>query len=285
MTLIRRLLRLVRFEHTLFALPFAIMGAFLAADGWPTGKQLGLILMAMVGARTAAMGFNRIVDLPYDRLNPRTQQWELPSGKVTVPQAWALVTISAAVFVLAAGLLNRLALSLSPVALAIVLFYSYTKRFTVLTHLALGLALSVAPTGAWIAIKGSFALAPLVLSAAVVMWTAGFDIIYACQDYDFDRATGLRSIPARFGIARALLFSSALHVGMVLAVVAVGLLTARGAIYYAAAALTAAFLVYEHRIVSPGDLSRADTAFFTVNGIVSLLLMAATVADVLVLGR
>ncbi len=283
MTLLHRLLRLVRFEHTIFALPFAIMGAFLAAGGWPTARQLGLILLAMVGARTAAMGFNRIADLHYDRLNPRTQHWELPSGKVTLPQAWALVIVASAAFFLAAALLNRLALALSPVALAIVFFYSYTKRFTELTHFALGLALSVAPMGAWIAVRASFALAPLVLSAAVVLWVAGFDIIYGCQDYAFDRALGLRSIPARFGIARALAISSALHGAMVVALIVVGLLSSLSLIYYAAVGLTAAFLFYEHRIVTPGDLSRADTAFFTVNGVVSLLLMAATVADLLLL--
>ena len=281
MTLLKRLLRLVRFEHTLFALPFAIMGAFMAARGWPTPKQLILILAAMVGARTAAMGFNRIVDLEYDRLNPRTQQWELPAGRVTLRQAWLLVIVASAVFFVAAGLLNWLAFALSPVALAIVLFYSYTKRFTVLTHVALGLALSVAPVGAWIAVTGAFALPPLVLALAVVLWVAGFDIIYACQDYAFDRATGLFSIPARFGIARGLMLSSALHLGMVMALLAVGVLAWLGWIYYVAVGLTAGFLVYEHRLVTASDLSRANAAFFTVNGVVSLLLMTATVADVL----
>ena len=279
---LRILLEMIKFEHTLFALPFALMSAMVAARGVPPGWKLFWILVAMVGARSSAMAFNRLADLEYDRRNPRTAGRALPAGLLTAAQAWAFTLATAGVFVVAAGRLNHLALALSPVALGIVWGYSYTKRFTTWTHVFLGLSLGVAPVGAWIGVLGRFDVAPLVLAAAVMLWTAGFDIIYACQDVEVDRAEGLFSLPARRGIGTALAASALLHAAMMGLLVWFGALAGLGAIYWAGLAVVAGAFVYEHSLVKPHDLGRVNAAFFTTNGFVSLALLCFTAADVLI---
>jgi 4-hydroxybenzoate polyprenyltransferase len=279
---LRILLEMIKFEHTLFALPFALMSAMVAARGVPPGWKLFWILVAMVGARSSAMAFNRLADLEYDRRNPRTAGRALPAGLLTAAQAWAFTLATAGVFVVAAGRLNPLALALSPVALGIVWGYSYTKRFTTWTHVFLGLSLGVAPVGAWIGVLGRFDVAPLVLAAAVMLWTAGFDIIYACQDVEVDRAEGLFSLPARRGIGTALAASALLHAAMMGLLVWFGALAGLGAIYWAGLAVVAGAFVYEHSLVKPHDLGRVNAAFFTTNGFVSLALLCFTAADVLI---
>jgi len=279
---LRILLEMIKFEHTLFALPFALMSAMVAARGVPPGWKLFWILVAMVGARSSAMAFNRLADLEYDRRNPRTAGRALPAGLLTAAQAWAFTLATAGVFVVAAGMLNHLALALSPVALGIVWGYSYTKRFTTWTHVFLGLSLGVAPVGAWIGVLGRFDVAPLVLAAAVMLWTAGFDIIYACQDVEVDRAEGLFSLPARRGIGTALAASALLHAAMMGLLVWFGALAGLGAIYWAGLAVVAGAFVYEHSLVKPHDLGRVNAAFFTTNGFVSLALLCFTAAAVLI---
>ena len=276
------LLRMIQFEHTLFAFPFAMMGMLTAAGGWPAGREFGWICVAMVGARSSAMAFNRLADQELDRANPRTCERALPRGLVSRAEAWALTLGAAALLVVSAGMLNRLALALSPVALALVWGYSYTKRFSSLSHLALGLCLGIAPVGAWIAIRGTIELPALVLAAAVMLWTAGFDLIYACQDYDFDRQVGLHSLPARLGIGPALLVSLLLHGVMVGLLAWYGWLVEMLGWYWLGLAAASVILAYEHTLVSPRDLSRVNQAFFTVNGVVSVGLMVATAADLLV---
>ena len=276
----RLLLAMVKFEHTLFALPFALISALVAAGGLPAWRTLGWMLVAMVGARTSAMAFNRLADEHLDRLNPRTQDRALPRGLVSRQEAWLVTLVGAAALVVAAGMLNRLALALSPVALALVWGYSYSKRFSVLSHLLLGLCLGIAPVGAWIAVTGRVELAPLVLAAAVMLWTAGFDIIYACQDCDFDRQLGLYSLPSRLGFGPALAISAGLHALMLGVLAWYGLLAGLGAWYWTGWVVVGLLLAYQHRLVSPGDLSRANEAFFTVNGVLSLVLLAAAAADI-----
>jgi len=256
---------LVAFPHTLFALPFAFMGMLLGAGGWPTAWQFGWIVAAMVGARTAAMSFNRIADRHIDAENPRTRNRPLPSGRMGLGGAVLVLALSCLLFVGAARALSPLCFALSPVALAIVMGYSYTKRFTSMSHVFLGVSLAIAPVGAWIAVNGPMSIVPVLLAVAVVCWTAGFDVIYSCQDVAFDRGRGLRSIPARFGIPAALRISTALHLAMVASLVAVGAAAGRGAAYYAGVAITTAVLAWEHRIVRPDDLSRVNLAFFTLN--------------------
>ncbi len=270
---------LVAFQHTIFALPFAFMGMLLAAGGWPTGRQVLFITLAMVGARTAAMTFNRIADERFDRLNPRTAARPLPSGRLKRSSAVALLIASCAVFAGSAAALNRLCLLLSPVALAVILTYSLTKRFTALTHLHLGASLGLAPVGAWLGVTGELGAAPLLLGLAVTLWTAGFDIIYACQDVEFDRLAGLHSLPARLGVPSALRFSTALHVLMVVALMSLPLTVPLGWAYSAGVIVVTATLAVEHRLVRPDDLSRVNAAFFTANGWVSVGLLAAVVAD------
>jgi len=270
---------LVAFPHTLFALPFAFMGMLLAVGGWPGLHEVIWISLAMLGARSAAMSFNRIADRRFDAENPRTRSRPLPSGRLGVSWALAVLVASCALFFLSAWSLGPLCMALSPLALAIVLGYSMTKRFTWLTHAWLGLGLAVAPVGAWIAVGGPLSPVPVLLALAVVCWTAGFDIIYACQDVGFDRERGLRSIPARFGVARALAISSLLHLAMVAALMGVALTARLGAVFYAGLAATAGVLLYEHRIVRPDDLSRVNLAFFTLNGWVSVVLFLATALD------
>jgi len=271
---------LVAFPHTLFALPFAFMGMLLGAGGWPTARQFGWIVAAMVGARTAAMSFNRIADRHIDAENPRTRNRPLPSGRMGLGGAVLVLALSCLLFVGAARALGPLCFALSPVALAIVMGYSYTKRFTSMSHVFLGVSLAIAPVGAWIAVNGPMSIVPVLLALAVVCWTAGFDVIYSCQDVAFDRGRGLRSIPARFGIPAALRISTALHVAMVAALVAVGAAAGRGAAYYAGVAITTAVLAWEHRIVRPDDLSRVNLAFFTLNGWVSAILFLTTLIDI-----
>ena len=265
---------MIKIEHTLFALPFAFLGAVLAARGLPTAWQILWIVVAMVGARSAAMAFNRIADRAIDARNPRTASRALPAGLLSVGFVWAFTLVSAALFLTAAAMLNRLTLILAPVALGSVLLYSFTKRWTQFSHLVLGWCLSIAPTGAWIAVRGEIGSpVPLLLSLVVMLWTAGFDILYACQDYDFDRREGLRSIPARFGIARALWIARSLHAAAFLALVWLYLVTALGPLALAGVIATGALLVYQHRLVRAGDLGRLNAAFFTTNAFVSVILL------------
>jgi 4-hydroxybenzoate polyprenyltransferase len=277
-------LEMIKIEHTLFALPFALLGAIAAARGVPSLRILFWIGVAMVGARSAAMAFNRLVDRDVDAENPRTAMRALPAGEVSVGFVRAFTFASVALFLLAAGILNWLTFVLAPVALASVLGYSYTKRFTPLAHLALGWALSIAPTGAWIAVRGDITREPLLLSLAVMLWTAGFDVLYACQDEEFDRATGLRSIPASVGIARALWIARGLHVAMFGALVWFYLLTGSGVTGLVGVVATGILLVYQHSIVHADDLSRLNAAFFTTNAFVSLILMVTIGGGILLQG-
>lgn len=277
----RDFLSLVVFAHTVFALPFALLSAVLAANGVPHGRTLLWILVAMVGARSAAMSFNRIVDRHIDARNPRTARREIPAGVVSPAAAALFCAGSAALFVLAAAQLNRLCLVLSPVALAIVLGYSYAKRVTSFAHLFLGLALAIAPVGAWVAVTGAFALPPVLLGFAVLFWVAGFDVIYSLQDEEFDRAEGLRSIPARFGAARALQIARLFHGTTLVLLYAVFLAVSGGWLFGAAVVVAGLFLVRQHRLVSPGDLSRVNAAFFTANGWLSVAVFVLGTADVL----
>jgi 4-hydroxybenzoate polyprenyltransferase len=273
---IQVLLELVKFEHTLFALPFAYLGAWLAAEGPPTGRVGLLILAAMIGARTAAMAFNRLVDARIDVLNPRTAGRPLPSGRMGGKAAWSLWGVSVLIFFLAAWSLNRLALILSPPALAVILFYSYTKRFTLASHLILGVSLAMAPMGGWVAVRGELGTLPLVLGSGVLFWVAGFDCLYACQDESFDRTHGLHSIPARWGTPVAFRVAGFFHFLAFLLFALTGRLAHLGGFFFMGLLLVSLFLFLEHLIISPHDLSKVQTAFFTLNGAVSIILFFAT---------
>lgn len=278
------LLEAIKFQHSVFALPFALTAALLALRGTDmSGPDLAWklvwIIVAMVAARSAGMAFNRLVDAGTDALNPRTASRALPAGRLSMRFAAVFVSISAAVLVLAAWQLNPLCFKLSPLALALALGYSYTKRFTALSHVVLGSVLGVAPAAAWIAVRGTLDPAILLLALAVTLWTAGFDIIYSCQDVAFDRSTGLHSIPVRFGVARALLVSRLLHVGMVACLLGMWLNMGLGLIALLGVAAMAGLLVYEQSLVSADDLSRVDAAFFTVNGWASVLFFAFWAVD------
>jgi 4-hydroxybenzoate polyprenyltransferase len=265
---------MIKIEHTLFALPFAFLGAVLGANGLPTIRQVVWIIVAMVGARSAAMAFNRLADRKIDARNPRTAMRALPAGQLSVGFVWAFTIVSAGVFLTAAAMLNRLTLILAPVALGSVLLYSFTKRWTQLSHIVLGWCLSIAPTGAWIAARGEIGSPiPLLLSLVVLLWTAGFDVLYACQDYEFDRKEGLHSIPASFGIARALWISRALHAAAFLSLIWLYLITGLGPVALIGVVLTGGLLVYQHRLVKAHDLSRLNAAFFTTNAFVSVILL------------
>jgi 4-hydroxybenzoate polyprenyltransferase len=274
-------LEMIKFEHTLFALPFALLGMLLAADGWPSWATLGWIVVAMVGARSAAMAFNRLVDRQIDAANPRTAGRALPARQLTPSFVAIFVLCSSLLLMVAAWQLNPLAFALSPVALGVLLLYSYSKRFTSLCHLILGLALAGAPLGAWIAVRGDVTATPICLGAAVLCWVAGFDILYALQDQEFDRKAGLHSIPARWGARRALWISGSLHAAML------GLLALLPSVYPPGLSLgywvgwtgCALLLAYQHWIIRPQDLSRLDAAFFSANGILSLWLFLATAVD------
>jgi 4-hydroxybenzoate polyprenyltransferase len=270
---------MIKFEHSIFALPFALTGALLAAryagpqPRWPTLRQLAWIVVAMVGARSAAMTMNRIADLRYDRLNPRTANRALATGALSLGFAWAFALASASVLVVAAWQLNPLALALSPIALAVLFLYSYTKRFTTWSHLVLGFCLGMSPAAAWIAVAGSLDVRMVILCAAVTLWVAGFDVLYACQDLDFDRAAGLYSVPKRFGIARALLIARGMHVAMAALLIWLAASFQLPWPAWAGVAVVAALLAYEHSLVRAHDLRRLNAAFFTVNGYISLLFL------------
>ncbi|MBI4879172.1 MAG: UbiA family prenyltransferase [Planctomycetes bacterium] len=282
---VRAYLELVRFSHTIFALPFALMALFLAAERDPPGARTVLLVLAcLVAARTAAMAYNRLADRDSDAANPRTRARHLPAGLVSPREVALLVLLASGAFVAAAWFLNRLAFILSFPVLALLLGYSHTKRFTAASHFVLGLALGLAPLGAWIALRGALDASwrvPALLGLAALFWVAGFDILYSCQDVDFDRGARLRSIPARFGVARALHLARLLHAAMLVALLALGREAALGAVYGAGVAACAALLAWEHSLVKPHDLSRVNVAFFTANGCVSLLLCAATLIEVL----
>jgi 4-hydroxybenzoate polyprenyltransferase len=270
---------MVKFSHSIFALPFALSGAALAAPRYGVGwRQVFWIVIAMIAARNAAMGFNRLADHVIDARNPRTSARELPEGSLSRTAVGAFTVALAALFVVASFQLNVLCGVLSPVALAVVLGYSYTKRFTWASHLVLGLALAMAPMGGWLAIGGRFALVPWLLSLAVCLWVAGFDTIYACQDLDFDRREGLRSIPARFGLPGALAIARAFHVAAVAALTAVGFAAELHPVYWAGVALIAAVLVWEHRLVRADDLSKIGVAFLNANGVISVLYFGVVLA-------
>jgi 4-hydroxybenzoate polyprenyltransferase len=281
---LRLTLEMIRFEHSIFALPFALTGALLAfrAGGWAGGvwHKLLWIVVAMVAARSAAMAFNRLVDADLDARNPRTRMRHLPTGLLSRAFTWGFVAASVAVFLLAASELNPLCLKLAPLALAIVFFYSFTKRFTSFSHLVLGFSLGIAPAAAWIAVRGPLDPRILWLTAAVTLWTAGFDIIYACQDYEFDCREALCSIPRRLGIGGALQIARLLHAGMVLCLLALLRSLDLGALALAGVGAVVIMLIYEHRLVKPDDLSRVNAAFFTVNGYVSVLFFVFWAADI-----
>jgi 4-hydroxybenzoate polyprenyltransferase len=292
---IRIVLEMIKFEHSVFALPFALVGGLLAARearsvaglagvaGLPTWRQIVWIVVAMVGARSAAMTMNRIADIEYDRRNPRTSNRALPKGELTLGFAWAFAAAASAVLVVAASELNRLALELSPVALGILFFYSYTKRFTSWSHFVLGFCLGMSPAAAWIAIRGSLDARMLILCAAVTLWVGGFDVLYACQDVEFDKSAGLHSIPKRFGIARALAIARGMHLVMVALLAWLAWSFALAWPAWAGIAAVALLLAYEHSLVKPNDLSKMNAAFFTVNGYISLLFLLTWGAAVVVM--
>ncbi len=279
---LRVTLEMIKWEHSVFALPFALCGAMLAAGGLPSVHQLTWIIVAMVAARSAAMAFNRLADASIDAANPRTRSRALPAGTLTSSFVMTFVLVSCAVFVLAASQLNRVALALSPVALAVLLLYSYTKRFTRWSHLVLGLALGMAPSAAWIAVRGSLDLRIVLLTAAVVFWVGGFDVLYACQDYEFDCQAGLHSIPRFMGIPAALWVARGFHFLMLLLLVALVAVFGLGKLAIAGVIAVAILLAYEHSLVSARDLGRLNAAFFTMNGIISVVFFLFVAADLLV---
>jgi 4-hydroxybenzoate polyprenyltransferase len=279
---LRTTLEMIKFEHSIFALPFALTGAMLAVRGWPAWRQVLWLVVAMVGARSAAMTFNRIADRRLDALNPRTRKRALPARRLTLRFAVGFTVLSCAVLALAAWELSPLAFKLSPAAIAVLLLYSYTKRFTLFSHLLLGIADGLAPIAAWIALRNNVSLSVLLLGAAVAFWVGGFDLIYACQDIEFDRRVGVHSVPQRFGVAAALYGSIASHVAMLALLVEVMRLERLGWLAAAGVALMAALLAYEHWIVRPSDLSRLNAAFFNVNGYISLLFFFTWGGDLLI---
>jgi 4-hydroxybenzoate polyprenyltransferase len=278
---LRLTLDMIKWEHSIFALPFALCGAMLAANGLPAFHQLAWIVIAMIAARSAAMAFNRLADVSMDAANPRTRTRALPAKELTPQFVSSFVVLSCAIFVTAASHLNRLSLLLSPVALAVVLLYSYTKRFTRWSHLVLGLALGIAPAAAWIAVRGTLDPRILLLTAAVTFWVGGFDVLYSCQDYDFDRQTGLHSVPRYCGIGRALWIARLFHVLMLLLLVALVFAFGLGKLAVAGIVVVALLLIYEHSLVSADDLSRLNAAFFTMNGVISVLFFFFIAGDLL----
>ena len=270
----------IKIQHTVFALPFAVMSAFIAAGGLPKTEKLVWIVMCMVGARSAAMAFNRIIDARFDAKNPRTQGRAIPSGQVDESSYWLFLIAFSLVFIFSAGMLNQLALYLSPLALIIIFFYSLTKRFTVYSHFWLGLAISIAPVGAWVAIREEISFVSLLLGTAVVFWLVGFDILYSCMDVEFDRENNLKSIPQRFGVENALRIAFVSH-GLMILFLAVLLkfVAELGILYSAGVIIVAGLLIYEHSLVRPDDLSQINIAFFNMNGIISIGLMLFVIAD------
>jgi 4-hydroxybenzoate polyprenyltransferase len=270
----------IKFQHTVFALPFAVMSAFIASEGLPPTEKMIWILVCMVGARSSAMAFNRIIDVRFDKENPRTKGRALPLGIVDVKSYWLFLIVSSAIFIFAASILNPLALYLSPLALTIVFFYSFTKRFTAYSHFFLGLAISIAPVGAWVAIREEVSFVSLLLAAAVVFWLIGFDIIYSCMDVKFDRKNKLNSIPQKFGVETALRIAFISHGLMIVLLFALmQLVSELGVLYGVGVVIVAGLLIYEHSLVRPDDLSKINMAFFNVNGIISIALMFFVVID------
>jgi len=278
---LRVTLEMIKWEHSIFALPFALCGAMLAADGIPTAHQLIWIVIAMVAARSAAMAFNRLADASLDAANPRTRTRALPAGHLTPVFVATFVVVTSAVFVIAASQLNRLSLWLSPVALAVLLLYSYSKRVTRWSHLVLGFALGIAPAAAWIAVRGSLDPRILLLTAAVTFWVGGFDVLYACQDFDFDRGAGLHSVPRYFGIPAALWIARGFHAAMVALLVVVLIVFGMGKLAVCGVVVVVLLLLYEHSLVKADDLSKLNAAFFTMNGVISVLFFLFAAGDVL----
>ncbi|HEV2732546.1 MAG TPA: UbiA-like polyprenyltransferase [Terriglobales bacterium] len=274
-------LEMIKWEHSVFALPFALCGAMLAAHGLPSVHQLVWIIVAMVAARSAAMAFNRLADASIDAANPRTQTRALPAGVLSQAFVTKFVLISCAIFVLSAWQLNRLAFVLSPVALAILLLYSYTKRFTRWSHLILGFALGIAPAAAWIAVRGSLDPRILLLTGAVTFWVGGFDVLYSCQDYEFDRQAGLHSIPRYCGVGKALWIARAFHILMLFLLISLVAAFGLGKLAILGVVLVALLLTYEHSLVSTDDLSRLNAAFFTMNGVISVVFVSFIAGDLL----
>jgi len=272
---IRILLEMIKFEHTVFALPFAFIGAFLAAGGVPSVRIFLFVVLAMVGARTAAMGFNRIVDRKFDALNPRTADRAIPAGSVSLIEAWLMVMLASFIFFFACSMLNRLTLILSPLALGLTFFYSLTKRFTWFCHLVLGVALAFSPLGGWVAVTGSLQNFPWMLPIGVLFWVAGFDTVYACLDADFDKQIGLYSLPSRFGRRNAFRLAVFFHLIAFVLFTATGIWAGLNYFFYGGILLTGCALFYQHMVVNPKDLSRIQLSFFTLNGLISLTLFVA----------
>ena len=272
-------LRMIKIEHSVFALPFALISALIAAHGIPTWKQIFWILVAMVSARSCAMAFNRLADQKFDKLNPRTKHWPLASGSLSSGFVILFILICSAIFIFSAYSLNSLSFLLSPVALLIILSYSLTKRFTALSHWFIGFALAVAPAGAWIVVRGTLSFQPLLLSFAILFWTAGFDLIYSCQDAEFDRNQKLFSVPSRYGIRTALRLSNLCHGLTILFLFLFGYFCGLGVWYYAGCVIVAGLLIYEHSLVSAENLTKVNEAFFSVNGLISVLLLIFTSLD------
>lgn len=281
---IKILLEMIKFKHTVFALPFALMGAVLAARGVPSLRVFFWVVVAMVGARTAAMTFNRIADHRFDAANPRTDKRALPAGEVSLMESWLMVTAASALFFLACWMLNTLALTLSPFALGLTFFYSLTKRFTWFCHVILGVALAIAPLGGWVATTGSLVGYPWVLSLGVLFWVTGFDIIYASQDAEFDREAGLYSMPSTLGRRNAFRLAISFHALAFFLFTLTGYLQGLNVVYYIGIALTGSALFYQHLVVNPKDLSRIQVFFFSMNGFISLTLFVATCISLLMAG-
>ena len=274
--------KMIKLEHSLFALPFAFTGMFIAARGVPSFHVILWVVVAMVGARSAAMGLNRLIDAEIDAKNPRTSNRAIPSGAITKNKTLLYILISLAVYFLAAFMLNPLTLMLSPVPVLVFILYSYTKRFTNLCHIVLGLALGLAPVGAWAAVMGTLSTAPFVLCVAVILWVSGFDILYAIQDIDFDRKEGLYSVPALLGVSGALISARVLHVAAFILFIALKFTAGLGFIYLAGVLLSGAFMLYEHSLVSKNDLSKLNMAFFNINAYISITVFAFTFLDIAV---
>jgi 4-hydroxybenzoate polyprenyltransferase len=277
-TALRHFLDAIKFEHTVFALPFAYVAMVLAADGWPDVRIVGWVTLAMVSGRTLAMSVNRLADRWFDARNPRTRGRHLPAGLLTPAQVTTAAVAAGAAFLASAWMLNPLCLALSPLAILFLVGYSYTKRFTWLSHWILGFTDGIAAAGGWIAVRGGFDPPVFVLWFALTVWIAGFDLIYACQDVEFDRAEGLHSVPARFGVAAALRIAKVCHILTIAAFAALGVLMGLGFLYWTGVTMVAGLLVYEHSLVSPSDLSRLDVAFFNINGYIAVILFAAVLA-------
>ncbi|WP_158786351.1 UbiA-like polyprenyltransferase [Granulicella sp. L46] len=274
-------LEMIKWEHSIFALPFALTGAVLAANGWPTLRVLGLIVLCMVSARSAAMAFNRLVDARLDAENPRTAMRAIPAGHLSSGFVLVFTIVASCVFLVGAALLNRLTLECAPLALVVVLAYSYMKRVTRWSHLVLGLALGIAPAAAWIAVRGTFSPRAALLTAIVILWVGGFDVLYACQDFDYDRKVGLFSVPAAFGLERAFWIARVMHLGVVVLLFVMLHVFGLGVIALVGMCIVVVLLAYEHMIVSPTDLTRMNAAFFTLNGIISVVFFVSVAVDVL----